>query len=62
MQLIQSCQSLLQLDYQFIQVSNTLIGSAIYKLKLQKQSAFQLFERVCFNRLKNFELAETKGF
>ncbi len=41
MHLIQLCKSLLQLDVQFVQVSNTLMGSAIYTLKLKKQSAFQ---------------------
>ncbi len=41
MQLIQSCKSVLQLDFQFVQLSNTLIGTAIYTLKLKKKSAFQ---------------------
>ncbi len=41
MHLIEPCKSLLQLDFQFIQVSNTLIGSVIYTLKLKKKLAFQ---------------------
>ncbi|MGD1714372.1 hypothetical protein [Dapis sp. BLCC M172] len=62
MHLIQLCKSLLQLDFQFVQLSNSLMGSAIYTLKLKNKSAFQLFERGCFNLLKKFDYAEIQDF